>query len=132
MFSSALDSSYSRISLVRQEPISPHQKSFSSSSSSLGVFLSEAPYTAVYQGLWGYNALLTSGALVYFVVPTPSGLLAAVVGSVLVAVVQAASDHVFTAVSSMRQPMSVYAGIGVNHTRHFFTSVLEPIIIIMQ
>ncbi|KAK4291182.1 hypothetical protein Pmani_035977, partial [Petrolisthes manimaculis] len=64
-----------------------------------GVFLSEAPYTAVYQGLWGYNSLLTSGSMVFFLVPTPSALLAAVVGSVLAVVVQAASSHVFAAMT---------------------------------
>ncbi|KAK3858569.1 hypothetical protein Pcinc_035255 [Petrolisthes cinctipes] len=64
-----------------------------------GVFLCEAPYTAVYQGLWGYNSLLTSGAMVYFLVPTPSALLAAVVGSVLAVVVQAASSHIFVAMT---------------------------------
>ncbi|XP_068239824.1 urea transporter 1-like [Palaemon carinicauda] len=61
----------------------------------IGAIVCVAPYTEVYAGLWGYNAMLTSGAISYFMVPTPGVLVAAVVGATISAVVQAATLHIF-------------------------------------
>lgn len=63
----------------------------------LGVLMSPAPYLEVYAGLWGYNALLTAGGVVYFLQVTPAAVLAAAVAATLAALVQAASGHVFSA-----------------------------------
>lgn len=68
--------------------------------SSAGVVVSSAPYTDVYQGLWGYNAMLTTGCLSFFLVPTPSMVLATVVGAVITTTAQAAMAQVFNMVSS--------------------------------
>ncbi|XP_063847942.1 urea transporter 1-like [Scylla paramamosain] len=65
----------------------------------LGAVVSVAPYSEVYAGLWGYNAMLTAGGIVYFLHVTPSSTLAAVVGATLAALTQAASLHVFSAMT---------------------------------
>ncbi|XP_066948789.1 urea transporter 1-like isoform X1 [Macrobrachium rosenbergii] len=62
----------------------------------IGALVCTAPYMEVYAGLWGYNAMLTSGAISYFLVPTPGVIVAAVVGSTITAVIQAATLHIFS------------------------------------
>lgn len=62
--------------------------------------VSVAPYTDVYLGLWGYNAMLTAGGLSYFLVPLPGVFLAAIVAACLAGAVQAATVHIFSAVSN--------------------------------
>ncbi|XP_042222463.1 urea transporter 1-like isoform X2 [Homarus americanus] len=65
----------------------------------IGALVSAAPYTDVYIGLWGYNSMLTAGAVSYFVVPTPGVVLAAAVGATIAATVQAATLHIFSAMT---------------------------------
>lgn len=62
-----------------------------------GVLASSASYIEVYMGLWGYNAMLTAGGISFFLVPTPTTTLAAIVGATMAAAVQAATLHIFTA-----------------------------------
>lgn len=71
----------------------------------IGAMLSAAPYTDAYIGLWGYNAMLTAGGISFFMVPTPGVVLAAVVGAILAATVQAASLHIF---NTMTVPVLSY------------------------
>ncbi|XP_045129673.1 urea transporter 2-like [Portunus trituberculatus] len=67
--------------------------------STLGAVMSVAPYSEVYAGLWGYNAMLSAGGTVYFLHVTPSSTLAAVICATLAALTQAASLHVFSAMT---------------------------------
>ncbi|XP_071538841.1 urea transporter 1-like [Panulirus ornatus] len=64
-----------------------------------GALVSTAPYTNVYLGLWGYNAMLTAGGISYFLVPTPGVVLASVVGATMAAGVQVATMHIFRVVT---------------------------------
>lgn len=61
--------------------------------------MSTAPYTDVYLGLWGYNAMLSAGGLSYFLVPLPGVFVGAIVAASLAGAVQAATVHIFSAVS---------------------------------
>ncbi|XP_042865955.1 urea transporter 2-like [Penaeus japonicus] len=65
----------------------------------IGLMVSVAPYTDVYLGLWGYNAMLTAGGLSYFLVPLPGVFLAAIVAACLAGAVQAATVHIFSAMT---------------------------------
>lgn len=73
----------------------------------IGALVSTAPYTNVYLGLWGYNAMLTAGGISYFLVPTPGVMLAAVVGAIMAAGVQVATMHIFRVVPVLSYPFNV-------------------------
>lgn len=91
----------------------------------IGALVSTAPYTDVYLGLWGYNAMLTAGGISYFMVPTPGVLLAAVVGATLSAAMQAATLHIFNVmtVPVLSYPFNMATllilAIGVSNTSPF-------------
>ncbi|XP_037782691.1 urea transporter 2-like isoform X1 [Penaeus monodon] len=75
----------------------------------IGVLVSTAPYTDVYLGLWGYNAMLSAGGLSYFLVPLPGVFVAAIIVASLAGAVQAATVHIFsaTAVPVLSYPFNV-------------------------
>ena len=60
-----------------------------------GLLVTPAPYTSVYLGLWGYNALLTCGGISFFTVPSLHSLVACVAGSLIAVASQAACTPVF-------------------------------------
>lgn len=75
----------------------------------IGLLVSTAPYTDVYLGLWGYNAMLSAGGLSYFLVPLPGVFVGAIVAASLAGAVQAATVHIFsaTAVPVFSYPFNV-------------------------
>ncbi|XP_047502757.1 urea transporter 1-like [Penaeus chinensis] len=75
----------------------------------IGLLVSTAPYTDVYLGLWGYNAMLSAGGLSYFLVPLPGVFVAAIIVASLAGAVQAATVHIFsaTAVPVLSYPFNV-------------------------
>ena len=66
-------------------------------------FLVPNSLSEVYVGLWSYNSLLTAGGISYFLAPTHHMFVAAIVGSVMSVVTQAAIMPIFLSVSQSNE-----------------------------
>ncbi|RXG50717.1 Urea transporter 2 [Armadillidium vulgare] len=61
----------------------------------LAVFYNVQPLSDIYAGLWSFNSLLSAGGIIFFIVPTPMGMIASLVNAVIAVSVQAALTPVF-------------------------------------